>query len=108
MNEGFGVVGEVGNAVADVASGDVPPGGRGEDSTEDLLAGATGGGSPSREIASSTSRLKASQSALRKLVKVRWGGSGKSIEKALPSWMKMGRWSELRVVIVNHSESIAM
>ena len=43
MNEGFGVVGEVGNAVADVASGDVLPGGHGEDSTEDLLAGATGG-----------------------------------------------------------------
>ena len=30
------------------------------------------------------------------------------MEKALPSWMRMGRWSEFRVVRVNHSESIAM
>ena len=30
------------------------------------------------------------------------------MEKALPSWMRMGRWSEFRVTRVDHSESIAM
>ena len=46
--------------------------------------------------------------ALRKLVKVRRGGSGQSMEKALPSLTIMGRWSELPVVMGDHSESIAM
>ena len=36
------------------------------------------------------------------------GGSGTVIENALPRRMKMGRWSELRVVMVDHSESMAM
>ena len=58
--------------------------------------------------ASSVSRVKASQFAFLKFMKVRCGGSGKSIEKALPSWTIMGRWSELRVVMVRHSESMAM
>ena len=41
-------------------------------------------------------------------MKVWWGGSGKTMEKALPRWTKMGRWSELRVVMVDHSESMAI
>ena len=65
-----------------------------------------GGARP--EKPSSVARVKEVQSALRRLVKVRCGGSGKSIEKAPPSRMKTGRWSEFRVVRVDHSESMPM
>ena len=43
MNEGFSVVREVGDAVTDVTSGDVLPGGSGQNSAENPLARATGG-----------------------------------------------------------------
>ena len=57
---------------------------------------------------SSVWAVNSSHLAFRKLVKVRRGGSGQSMEKALPSWMIMGRWSELPVVEGDQSESIAM
>ena len=65
-------------------------------------------GASSKVKASSVSWRKASQRAFLKFVKVRCGGSGKSIENVLPSWIRMGRWSEFRVVMVRHSESMAM
>ena len=74
-----------------MAAGDVAFGGVGEDATE-----------------LSVTRVKEVQSALRRLVKVRCGGSGKSMEKVPPSRMNTGRWSEFRVVRVDHSEFIPM
>ena len=38
--------------------------------------------------------MNESQSAFLRLVKVRWGRSGKFISKDLPSWTKIGRWSQ--------------
>ena len=63
---------------------------------------------PKRAKASSASRVYESQSAFLRLMKVRWGGSGRFIWKELPSWTMIGRWSELRVMRVRHSESKAM
>ena len=65
-------------------------------------------GGPKRAKDSSASRVYESQSAFFRLMKVRWGGSGRFIWTELPSWIMIGRWSELRVVRVRHSESKAM
>ena len=43
-------------------------------------------GGPKRAKASSASRVYESQSAFLRLMKVRWGGSGRFIWKELPSW----------------------
>ena len=56
----------------------------------------------------SASLAYASQSAFLRLVNVRWEGSRRIIRKKLPCWTMIGRWSELRVVKVRHSGSIAM
>ena len=48
------------------------------------------------------------QSAFVRLVKVLWGGSGPFIWKELPGWTMVGRWSELRVMRVRHSDYKAM
>ena len=45
-DEGFGGVGEVGDAVGDVAAGDMFPGGCSKDFPEHLLPGTTGGRKP--------------------------------------------------------------
>ena len=55
---------------------------------------------------SSALRVKESQFVFLRLMKVRC--SRKFISKELTSWTRIGRWSELRVVRVRHSESIAM
>ena len=65
-------------------------------------------GNPKRAKDYSVSCVYESQSALSRLVKIRWVGSGRFIWKELPSWTMIGRWSELRVVKVHHSESKAM
>ena len=43
-----------------------------------------------------------------RLVKVRWGGSGRFIWKELLSWTMIARWSELWVIRVCYSESKIM
>ena len=65
-------------------------------------------GNPSRANDSSASRVYESKFTNSKLVKVRWGCSGRFIWKELPSWTIIGRWSELMVVRMRHSESKAM
>ena len=42
------------------------------------------------------------------LSSVVYGGLKKFILKELPSWTRIGRWSESRVVMERHSESIDM
>ena len=61
-----------------------------------------------RANASSVSRVNDSQSAFRKLVKVKRGGMGGLESKGPPRYMRIGRWSELRVVWVLHSRSVAI
>ena len=63
-------------------------------------------GGPKRAKASSASRVNESQSAFLRLMKVRWGGSGRFIWKELSSWIMIGRWSERRAFhrgIYNHN-----
>ena len=51
------------------------------------------------------SRVKLSQSAFLKFVKVWRGRSGTLVEKTPPRRMMMGRWSELRVLMGVQSKS---
>ena len=65
-------------------------------------------GGPSWATASSTIRVKESQSALRRLVYGMRGAWGDSKEKVPPRWRIIGRWSELREVMVVKAKSGAI
>ena len=66
------------------------------------------GSSSRRANASSASWVKEVQFAFLRLEKVTWGGSTTVVEKHPLRLMKMGRWSELRVVRGDQSKSRAM
>ena len=110
INESFGDISEVRYHVKDVILGDVVFCKR--------CLGFCGTGAhpccmqeednPNRGKDSSALRVYESQSAFLRLVKVRWGGSGRIICEQIPSWTMIGKGSELRVVMVRHSESKAM
>ena len=65
-------------------------------------------GSSRRANLSSVSRVYEVQSAFLRFVKVLWGGSRQLVEKEPPRWIRMGRWSELRVVRGVQVKSSAM
>lgn len=65
-------------------------------------------GRSKREKLLSVSEVKESQFAFLRFVKVWRGSSEMAVEKVLPSEISIGRWSELRVVRVDHSVSMAM
>ena len=66
------------------------------------------GGVSRAATASSTVRVKESQSALRKLMNGMRGTWGEAEEKFPPRYRTIGRWSELRVVRVVNWKSIAI
>ena len=65
-----------------------------------------GGGNARRANDSSTSQVNEPHPV--RLFEVSEGSIEKFMWKELPSWTMIGRWSELRVVKVRHSEFIAM
>ena len=108
INQSLGSISQVRDHVRDVATGDVFFGGFSNDAPELPLAGITGG----RQLQVGEALLRfpgvGAPVCLTEVGESMVGGSGKTMENALPRWMRMGRWSELRVVIVDHSESMAM
>ena len=65
-------------------------------------------GGSNRANSSSVAPMKETQSAFFRFVYEMRGTWGDSEEKSPPRWSSMGRWSELRVVRVVQSKSIAI